>query len=367
MSLVERAQERLGELFVMGFEGKTLPDDTSAFISQARIGGIILFAPNYESPRQLTSLASQVQACGHKDAPPLWVAVDQEGGKVQRFKNGFSIIPSAAAIGATNSPKLAFEIAEVMAKELRACGVNLNFAPVADINTNPDNPVIGKLDRSFGSNEDLVTKMVSSIVRGHVVQGIQPCIKHFPGHGHTTVDSHFGLPKISTTLGEMRLREFRPFTRGVRSRGEMIMSAHLVATAIDPQRPATLSRIFLTEILRDELQFEGIIFSDDMEMQAITDNFGAEEAPRLAIEAGCDALIYRSEKATRHAYAALRKALDEGKLDPALVLKAADRIDLVKRKTLGNYLVPDPETVPTSVSRPEHVALMSSVTKTRTD
>lgn len=361
MSLVERAQERLGELFVMGFEGKTLGDDTSAFISQARIGGVIFFTPNYDSPRQITALASQVQACCPQTAPPLWISVDQEGGKVQRFKNGFSIIPSAAAIGATNSPKLAFEIAEVMAKELRACGINLNFAPVADINTNPDNPVIGKLDRSFGNNEDLVTKMVSSVVRGHVVQGVQPCLKHFPGHGHTTVDSHFGLPKITTSLNEMRLREFRPFTRGVRSRGEMIMSAHLVATAIDAERPATLSRIFLTEILREELQFEGLIFSDDMEMQAITDHFGADEAPRLAIDAGCDALIYRSEKATRHAYAALRKALEDGKLDPNLVITAAARHESVKRATLGKYLVPDPATVPASVSRPEHDALMASV------
>lgn len=361
MSLVERAQERLGELFVMGFEGKTLSDDTSAFLAQAGIGGVILFAPNYESPRQLAELASQVQACCAKERPPIWISVDQEGGKVQRFKQGFTLIPSAARIGATQSPKLAFEISEAVAKELRACGINLNFAPVADINTNATNPVIGKLDRSFGTTEDLVTKMVSSFVRGHVVQGVQPCLKHFPGHGHSDVDSHFGLPRVATTLGEMRLREFRPFMRGVRSRGEMIMSGHIVFPAVDPERPATLSKTFLTEILRDELQFEGVLFSDDMEMQAITDHFGAEEAPRLALEAGCDVLIYRSEKATRHAYASLRKALEGGTLSPERVIQAADRIDRNKRTTLGKYLVPDPATVPDSVSTPEHAALMTNL------
>ncbi len=360
MSNLTAARDALGELFIIGFNGLELADDTAAFLSQARIGGVILFAQNYESPGQVAELINQIQECRHD--LPLWVSVDHEGGRVQRFKKGFTRIPDAASISAKDSPKLAFEIAEVMAKELKAVGVNVNFAPVADINTNPKNPVIG--NRAFGASEEEVTKMTSGILRGHLVHGVQPCVKHFPGHGDTTQDSHFALPKVDTPLETLQNREFRPFVRAFKSRCSMVMTAHVICTQIDPDRPATLSSKILREILRKELRYTKLIISDDMEMKAITDHFGAEDAPRLAVQAGCDILIYRSEAAARHAYSALLKALDEGTLAPELVLEAANR----SRELKNEFLVPyDSVNVP-SVSKvigcAQHAEIISRVTGT---
>jgi beta-N-acetylhexosaminidase len=222
-----------------------------------------------------------------------------------------------------------------MGRELKAVGVNLNFAPVADINTNPKNPVIGP--RSFGADEETVTKQITAIVRGHLVQGVQPCVKHFPGHGDTTVDSHFSLPKVDTDLETMMEREFKPFTKAFRSHCVFVMTAHVICTKIDPDRPATLSSKVLTDILRKQLRYTGLIVSDDMEMKAITDHFGVEESPCLAIEAGCDLLIYRSEAAGRKAYASVLKALESGKLSPEIVLAAEKRIRAVKKEVLLPY------------------------------
>ena len=173
--------------------------------------------------------------------------MDHEGGRVQRFKTSFTKIPDAATIAASNSPKLAFEIAQMMARELKAVGVNLNYAPVADINTNPKNPVIGS--RAFGNNEETVTKMITAIIRGHLTEGVQPCVKHFPGHGDTGTDSHFSLPKVDTDLETLMEREFKPFAKAFKSHCALTMTAHVICTKIDPERPATLSKKILTDIL----------------------------------------------------------------------------------------------------------------------
>ena len=246
MSTLDEAQNKLGELFLVGFDGETLSDDTSAFLSQAGIGGVILFSRNYKNPTQVAELINEVQEC--RAEFPLWISVDQEGGQIQRFKEGFTQFPTAKDIGNSSSPKVAFTVAEIMAKELRAVGVNLNFAPVADINTNPENPVIG--DRSYGETEEKVTRLVTAMVRGLITNGIQPCVKHFPGHRDTSVDSHFDLPKVNTSLETLRDREFRPFVKCFKSRCNMVMTAHILNEAIDPDYPATLSKKTLTDLLR---------------------------------------------------------------------------------------------------------------------
>jgi beta-N-acetylhexosaminidase len=357
---LEAARKALGQLFIVGFSGLELSDETSSFLSQANIGGVILFSHNYDSPAQVAELVNQVQSC--RQGLPLWVSVDHEGGKVQRFKKGFTKIPEAAVIGACDSPKLAFEISEMIAKELRAVGINVNFCPVADIHTNPKNPVIGA--RSYGTDEEIVSKMVTAMVRGHLVQGVQPVVKHFPGHGDTTVDSHFALPKIDTPLEVMREREFKPFIRAFKSHCSMVMSAHIICNKIDPKVPATLSSFILREILRKELRYNRIIISDDMEMKAITDHFGAEDAPRMAIEAGCDLLCYRSEAAARHAYASLMKALDSGKLNPEFVLESEARIHALKKEYLHPYKDVMIADVGRSIGIPEHQALIDKLTAT---
>jgi beta-N-acetylhexosaminidase len=358
-STAAQARDALGELFILGFNGPELSDETSAFLSQARIGGVMIAAHNYESPAQMAELSNQIQACRPAISLPFWIATDHEGGKVQRLKKGFTKIPEAAALTAAGSPRLAFEIAELMAKELEAVGINLNFAPVADIATNPNNPVIGP--RAFGADEDTVSKMTSSMVRGHLVHGVQPCIKHFPGHGDTATDSHFALPKSNTPLETLLDRELKPFTKAFRSRCAMVMTAHVIYTQIDPKYPATLSKRILREILRGELRYTRIIVSDEMEMKAIADHFSAEEAPRLAIEAGCDLLLYKTEAAARHAYASLLQALDQGALAPGLVLEAAERLRAHKKEFLVPYQPADIAGVGRIVGIAEHTELVARI------
>jgi beta-N-acetylhexosaminidase len=354
-----QAREALGELFIIGFNGPELSDETSAFLSQARIGGVMIAAQNYESPAQMAELSNQIQACRPAHSLPLWIGVDHEGGKVQRLKKGFTKIPDAASITAAASPKLAFEIAEVIAKELEAVGINVNFAPVADIATQPNNPAIGP--RSFGSDEDTVSRMTSSIVRGHLVHGVQPCIKHFPGHGDTSTDSHAALPKVSASIETLRDREIKPFSKAFRSRCSMVMTAHVVYTQVDPKLPATLSPRILRELLRGELRYTRLIISDEMEMKAITEHFSAEEAPRLAIEAGCDLLLYKSEAGARHAYASLLKDMEQGKLSHEIVLEAVERSRALKRELLMPYQPADIAGVGRVVGIPEHAELVAKV------
>jgi beta-N-acetylhexosaminidase len=351
---IESALRALGQLFMIGFTGLEVSDETAAFLSQANIGGVVLFTPNYESPGQLAELINQVQECKTGELP-LWIAADYEGGRVQRFRKSFTRIPEAATVAALDSPKLTFELSELIAKELKAVGVNVNFAPVADINTNPKNPVIGT--RAFGNTEEVVTKHSTAMVRGHLVHKVQPCVKHFPGHGDTSVDSHFSLPRVDTDLSTMTEREFKPFMKAFRSHCTMVMTAHIICSKIDPEKPATLSSKILIDILRKQLRYSGLIISDDMEMKSIADHFGADDAPRLALQAGCDILIYRSEAAGRKAVAALSRDLENGKLDPEVVLSAEKRIKIMKRETLLPYHPVVIAELADKLATPEHLEL----------
>ncbi len=330
-SLFQQARATLGELVFTGFKGPELPASARDFLKKDAIGGIILFGQNYEGSGQVAELINQAQESRGSQLP-LWVSVDHEGGRVQRFKKPFTKIPEAADIASKDSPKLAFEIARLIGRELKAVGVNLDFAPVADINTNPTNPVIGR--RSFGGDEETVSKFVTSFVRGLLVEGVQPCIKHFPGHGDTHTDSHYALPAIDTDLETMRAREWRPFTKAMRSGCNFTMSAHIVCRKIDPTVPATLSHQIMTGLLREELRYTGVIVSDDMEMKAIADHFGAHDAPVRAIQAGCDLVIYRSEEAARIGFEGLVKGLEAGTLSPERVMDSVNRLRNLKREVL---------------------------------
>jgi beta-N-acetylhexosaminidase len=360
MNDLEQAKELLGELFITGIPGTELSDDTAAFLSQARIGGIILFSKNYESPQQVAEFIHSIQEC--RTELPLWISVDQEGGQVQRFKTGFTKLPTGKALAQTDSPALAFEVAQVAAKELKAVGVNLNFSPVTDINTNPKNPVIG--DRAFGDQDEMVSKIASAVVRGHLTAGVQACSKHFPGHGDTELDSHFDLPIVNTPLETLRGREFRPFVKVAKSRCSFLMTAHILNPEIDPEWPATLSKITLQDILRKELRYNQIIISDDLEMEAITKNYGATEVPRLALQAGCDLLIYRTEEAARKAYTSLLADLDEGRLSPQRVLESAERSRKLKNQVLLPYEKPNLQEITEIVGCKANQELVDQVSNT---
>lgn len=354
MDLLSEAKQKLGELLIIGFEGKELSDDTSAFLQQAGIGGVIYFSHNYESPEQLQELSRQIQDC--RGTLPLWISIDQEGGRVQRLKNPFTVVPPAMQIAQSPSARATFDVAEMMARELKAVGVNLNYAPVADIFTNPDNTVIG--DRAFGTHADAVNRVVTGVVRGHLLQGVQPCVKHFPGHGDTLLDSHEDLPVVDTDLETLRKREFLPFSRCFKSRCNMVMMAHILMTQIDPENPATLSKKIIQDILRDELRCSKLIVSDDLEMGAVTKRYSPEELPVKALNAGCNLLIYRSESAARKAYTACLEALEDGTLQSDHVIDSANLARSIKKEHLMPYEPPPPQAIADHVGCKAHQDLI---------
>lgn len=334
-------RQLLGQSFLIGFAGLDLPPSVAKLIKENSIGGVTLFANNFESTAQVAELVNAIQDAGRQSALgrslPMFIAVDHEGGKVQRFKKQFTHFPEARFLGDKDSPKLSYEVAAAQARELKAVGVNTTYAPVADINTNPKNPVIGR--RSFGENEEIVSKMVSAQVRGYLTEGVQPVVKHFPGHGDTSQDSHLHLPKVNTDGATLRDRELKPFQKAFKSRCELVMTAHIIVESIDPGVPATLSKKILQDILRGELRYKGLILSDDMEMKAMTDHFGAVEAPLKALEAGCDLLLYHTEPAETAAFEGLLTKLTapEGKTARAMLESSFARIQDYKRRHFLPY------------------------------
>lgn len=322
----------LGQLIMTGISGASLTSEEEKFLESENIGGVLLFAENYESPAQLAELINHIQRC--RKEYPLYIAVDHEGGRVCRFKSGFTQIPNMMSLGKTDSPKLGFHLAKIMAEELVACGINLNLAPVCDILTNDSNQVIG--DRSFGNNEETVSKFVSSLIRGFQTNNILACAKHFPGHGSTTKDSHFDLPVVKRSLDMLREEEFKTFAKAIKSRVEFIMMAHLIVEDIDKDLPTTLSSKAY-DLLRNELRHTGLIITDDMEMKAITDHFSITDAAVMAIDAGADIIEYRSFESSQIALEALKEAKKTKKIKNDKITRKLDLITQSKKTHLSNY------------------------------
>lgn len=315
-----------------GISGLTLTSDEAGFLEKENIGGVLLFSKNFESPAQLAELVNSIQKCRREY--PLLIAVDHEGGRVMRFRSHFTQFPAMMDIANLGSPKICFHTTKIMAEELSACGINLNLSPVCDITNNPNNKVIG--DRAFGTDEESVSKFVSSAIRGFQTNGVMACAKHFPGHGCTTKDSHDDLPVIKKSIEELRETEFQPFIKAVKSRVEFMMMAHLQVDAIDEQWPTSLSEK-AHAIVRDEFRFKKVIISDDMQMGAIIKRFGADEAAVRAIVAGADIIEYRDMAEAERALQALRQALKVKELKNEEVLAKAARITEVKQQYLSEY------------------------------
>ena len=322
----------LGQVIMTGLSGKTLLSEEREFLEKENIGGVLLFSHNYDNPAQLAELVNNIQQT--RKEYPLFIAVDNEGGRVFRFKSHFTQFPSMYEVGLTKSPKLCFHIAKIMAEELSACGVNVNLSPVCDIWSNPKNKVIG--DRAFGKDEETVSKFVSSIIRGLQTNGVLSCAKHFPGHGSTIKDSHFDLPVIDKTLKELEGSEFKPFVKAIKSRCEFVMMAHLMAKNIDSQHPTSLSSNAY-KILRESLKFNGLIITDDMEMSAITDSYGVAEAAILAFKAGADVIEYRSMECAKEALEGLNEAKKKKEIKNERVNDSLKRIEQTKKKFISEY------------------------------
>jgi beta-N-acetylhexosaminidase len=289
------------------------------------LGGVALFSRNIVDPTQVATLTAALRA----ENPYVVVAVDEEAGDVTRFESRTgSSRPGNLALGAVDDPELTEAVARDLGHELAAAGITLNYAPDADVNSNADNPVIGV--RSFGAEPDLVARHTAAWVRGLQSAGVGACAKHFPGHGNTSVDSHHAAPLIEATPDELRACELLPFRAAIDAGVQAIMSAHLYVPVIDPDLPATLSRRLLTDLLRDEMGFEGLIVTDAIEMTAVSGPYGLAGATIRALAAGADAICVGGETADEETAVALRDAIADavaaGELAEERLADAAARI-----------------------------------------
>ncbi|MCB9760547.1 MAG: beta-N-acetylhexosaminidase [Alphaproteobacteria bacterium] len=297
-SLADR-KRRAGQRLILGIPGPGLDDPTRALIRQLRPAGFILFKRNVEEPAQVRELNRELAAL-LPDTLPALLSVDQEGGRVMRVRDGASRFPPLRWLGNVGDLALTRRYAAAMCDEVAALGFNLNWAPVADVDSNPANPVIG--DRSFGRDPDRVAAQVVAWLRAAEARGIISCVKHFPGHGDTDQDSHHTLPKVEKELPDLERCELRPFRAAVAAGVPGVMSAHVVFPAIDEDRPATLSRPILRGWLREGLGFEGLVVSDDMEMKAVKDRWPLDQVLEEACGAGVDLFLVCSEQDRQAAF-----------------------------------------------------------------
>ena len=320
-------EEKVGQLIMVGFDGTQASDTIEAYIRERFVGGVVLFSRNIETPQQTAELTNELQRLAGATARqiPLFIGIDQEGGWVIRLKEAATVLPGNMALGATDSTELAERAGEVTALELAAVGVNLNFAPVMDVNNNPDNPVIDR--RSFGGSPELVSRLGVPYIRGLQRNGVLATAKHFPGHGDTTVDSHFDLPTVNHDRERIHALELQPFRAAIDADVAAIMTAHIVYPTFDPDRPATLSPTILTDLLRKQLGFDGLLITDDMEMKAIDDRYRSGEAAVMAVEAGADIVMVLWTPAKQlEVFDALLSAVKSGRISEARLDQSVKRI-----------------------------------------
>jgi beta-N-acetylhexosaminidase len=338
-------EEEIGQMLLIGFRGTEAAGDSPILeaIRELNIGGVVLFdydVPTRTFPRNIenkSQVRRLIRSLQEAAGETLLVAVDAEGGLINRLKAkyGFLDIPSADEMGHKDEEECR-AVYRSLAGQLAGLGFNLNLAPVADLNLNPDNPVIGSLHRSFGRDAESVVPRLRAFIRSHHHEGVLTALKHFPGHGSSAEDSHKGLVDITETYRREELVPYRVLIgEGL---ADTIMTAHIHHREIDPRLPATLSSRFLQDILRKELGFEGVIISDDMQMGAIAENYGFEEAVVLAVKAGCDIIAIANnaevydEEAPRRAHRAILQALRDGTLPKERIRRSLQRIRKIKKR-----------------------------------
>jgi beta-N-acetylhexosaminidase len=276
-----------GQLLFAGFEGTEVPRELAELLAQGRIGGVILFARNIEGPAQVARLTAALHAAAPADAPVL-LAIDQEGGRVQRLRAPWTEWPPMRWLGERDDLAATTAVATALARELGDLGIGLDFAPVVDVDTNPQNPVIG--DRSFSRDPARVARHAAAFISAMQAAGVAACAKHFPGHGDTQSDSHLELPRLDHDLDRLREVELPPFRAAIAAGVASVMTAHVLFPRLDRARPATLAPDVMN-LLRGELGYDGVVFGDDLEMKAVADHFAPEPLVRGCLEAGCDALL----------------------------------------------------------------------------
>jgi beta-N-acetylhexosaminidase len=333
-----------GQMLMSGFEGTTLNAKTEDLIRNRHVGGLILFSRNYENPKQLHTLIRDLQdvATSTSTGLPLFISVDQEGGRVARLTEPFTKYPPLYCLGHAQSESLAYRFGQSLAAELLDVGINMDYAPVLDVHTNPDNPIIG--DRAIASDPDTVAKLANSFIKGFKDKGMIPVGKHFPGHGDTHLDSHLDLPTVDRVAATLEAVELVPFRETIAQGLEVIMTAHVIYSAWDNKNTATFSKTILQDILRQKLGFQGVIMSDDLEMKAVEKYFSFDAFPRMGVEAGIDMfLVCNSVEKIKVLHDQLMKDVSNGTIPTAPIQQSVERIlRLKKNLTPPPINPPDP-------------------------
>lgn len=337
--------EKIGQMIMVGFRGLSVADGAPVArdIRERRIGGVILFdydvpsrtwGRNIESPGQLRALTDSLKK---RTAVPLFIAVDQEGGRIARLKEkaGFPPTLSQKRLAAGGDPGRTAKQAERTAKTLAGLGINLNFAPVVDLDLNPDNPVIGKLERSFSRNPGTVSRHAGAVIGAHRRHGILTAPKHFPGHGSAAGDTHEGFVDVTGRWSALELEPFQTLIR--RGEADMIMTAHIFNGTLDPEWPSTLSRKTLTDLLRRDMGFSGVVISDDLQMKAIASRYGLETVVGQSILAGVDILLFANnsvyeEDIAARAAATIRSLVEKGVIPKERIDESWRRIIRLKER-----------------------------------
>jgi len=353
---------RVGQRFMVGFEGYTASADVKTLVRELGVGHVVLFARNVAGPEQVAELVRELQEAA-RDASherPLLIAVDQEGGRVARLREPWTLWPAARAVGRTGSEETARRVGAAIAFELAACGIRYDFAPCVDVDTNPKNPVIG--DRSFGEDPDLVGRLGVAMLRGLQENGVAACAKHFPGHGDTDLDPHLDLPAVDHPRSRLDDVELRPFRKAIEAGVASVMTSHILVREIDDARPATLSPLLIASLLRKELGFSGVVVTDDLEMKAVAKHWTPAQRSVLTARAGCDLLaVCSGHDAQVEGIEALIRAHESGEIPFKQAEASEARVRALKDRFLAGYRDPDPKQARLAAGRGEHRALADSI------
>lgn len=349
---------KASEFFICGIEGLTLTEFEASFFKHNPLGGIILFKRNIESLEQTIRLNKMLIEINNS-YPPL-ISVDQEGGRVARLRGICTDLPPMAQMSArlTESPHLAYRLGALQGRELASLGFNLNFSPVCDVMSNQENEVIG--DRSFSSCPSTVAQLASQYIKGLQGAGVAACAKHFPGHGATSVDSHFALPRLSIDMREVETRELVPFREAIAADVATIMTAHVVIESLDSV-PATLSKKALDDLLRTNLGYNNVIISDDLDMKALADHFSLPEIIEEGINASIDLFIVGDDfKKAVEAIGLLQHLIDTNEHVRNRAIKTAARLDRLRSRYIGTPKAPELTNALSIVRSSPHLELVAA-------
>lgn len=336
--------EKLGQMIMVGLNGYVVDNAARQMLESYHVGGFILYGSNVESQEQLLALTNSLKSINSASKLPLLISVDEEGGRISRMPKELKDIPTNKEIGKINNEEFSYKIGGLLAAEVKAFGFNMDFAPVLDINSNPKNPVIG--DRAFGADERVVSNLGVQTMKGIEASGVIPVVKHFPGHGDTSVDSHVGLPSVDNDLERLKSFELLPFTNAIENGADVVMAAHILLPKIDGENPATMSKAIIMGILREQMNYDGVVITDDMTMGAIVENYEIGAASVKSVEAGSDIILVAH--GNDNALAVLEKmkeAVEQGLVSEERINKSVYRILKLKQK----YNLKDEEVKPADI------------------